>query len=285
MDVVGSKWFTGPMIVGCAGMEASSFGLEPVDCSTGNMGRKCEVIPPSSFEEVEAGLMKLLGLTAAQQPAAAELCAAYAEKASAHRSGRATPVAVAPANLWHELTRDLTYGLFVSRLADAHAETQPKTFAYRSDRHVLRTEDPHHSLETSNTFGKFAAVRANPEASLTACVQGKSRRLLPEEIDDEAVGLEEVYMSCWGRFAWRSDPNLAADGPISGASVSAVGEERWPERGEGGGGSCRVFDTPVVRAAVGEEEGRSALPGATLWDWLTKHGLHDNWTAAKARIL
>lgn len=36
-----------------------------------------------------------------------------------------------------------SYGMFVSRFADAHARVQPQTFAYRSDRHVLRTEDPH----------------------------------------------------------------------------------------------------------------------------------------------
>ena len=33
--------------------------------------------------------------------------------------------------------------MFVSRLADAHAAVQPRTYAYRSDRHVLRSEDPH----------------------------------------------------------------------------------------------------------------------------------------------
>ena len=34
--------------------------------------------------------------------------------------------------------------MFVTRLAEAHVRAgQPRTFVYRSDRHVLRSEDPH----------------------------------------------------------------------------------------------------------------------------------------------
>ena len=56
----------------------------------------------------------------------------YIVHAKAHRLGAAAVEAeLRPADVWHELTRDLTYGMFVSRVADAHARVQPQTFAYR----------------------------------------------------------------------------------------------------------------------------------------------------------
>ena len=83
-------------------------------------------------------------------------------------------------------------------------------------------QDPHHSLETSMTFGKFGGLRHNPAASLTACEQGASRKLAPEEVDDDAIRLEARYIRHWGNFAWRGDPNLDGGG---------VG---WPPAGAGG---------------------------------------------------
>ena len=56
----------------------------------------------------------------------------YIVHAKAHRLGAAAVEAeLRPADVWHELTRDLTYWMFVSRVADAHARVQPQTFAYR----------------------------------------------------------------------------------------------------------------------------------------------------------
>ena len=52
--------------------------------------------------------------------------------ASKHQQQSAAEEELSPAALWNELTRDLMYGLFASRLADAHAARQPATFAYRS---------------------------------------------------------------------------------------------------------------------------------------------------------
>ena len=41
------------------GAEASAWGLEPVDCRTGSMGRKGEVAPPETLADVEDGLSKV----------------------------------------------------------------------------------------------------------------------------------------------------------------------------------------------------------------------------------
>ena len=48
----------------------------------------------------------------------------------------------------------------------------------------------------------------------------------------------------------------------------------------GTGGETLVFDAPSCRAG-----GREALPGQALWGWLGKHGLHEAYARAKARIL
>ena len=122
------------------------------------------------------------------------------------------------------------------------------------------------------TFGKFGGLRHNPAASLTACEQGASRKLAPEEVDDDAIRLEARYIRHWGNFAWRGDPN------IDGGGAQAEGEARWPPRGAGG--ETLVFDAPSCRAG-----GREALPGQALWAWLGKHGLHEAYARAKARIL
>ena len=122
------------------------------------------------------------------------------------------------------------------------------------------------------TFGKFGGLRHNPAASLTACEQGASRKLAPEEVDDDAIRLEARYIRHWGNFAWGGDPNL------DGGGAQAEGEARWPARGADG--ETLVFDAPSCRAG-----GREALPGQALWGWLGKHGLHEAYARAKARIL
>ena len=100
-------------------MEASSYGLEPVDCTAGQMVPKGTALPPTSTDEVTAGLIRLLALDPSSDDdtnAAAELVARYAAHATAHRTARQpagatsqTEVELSPGDLWHELTRDLTY--------------------------------------------------------------------------------------------------------------------------------------------------------------------------------
>ena len=127
-----------------------------------------------------------------------------------------------------------------------------------------------------------------PPVSLTACVQGVSRQLAAAEITDEALTLEDRYISYWRNFAWTGDPNVAPAGrgsSNSGVSAAApmVASGRhvmWPARAAGGGGQVLVLDTPEPRAG-----GREALPGEILWQWFGSHGLHAAYAGAKARIL
>jgi hypothetical protein len=80
---------------------------------------KGTALPPTSTDEVTAGLIRLLALDPSSDDdtnAAAELVARYAAHATAHRTARQpagvtsqTEVELSPGDLWHELTRDLTY--------------------------------------------------------------------------------------------------------------------------------------------------------------------------------
>ena len=279
--------FSGPLIIGCAGAEAAHFGLEPVDCSTGQMAPKGEVSPPRSVLEVETGMAMLLGL---QLPAGLAvvrpLVQAYTAAAARHHSGHGdSSAAVAPETVWCELTRDLTYGMLATRFADAHAAAGMaatggtcKTWLYRSDRHVIEAEQPHHSLETSFTFGRFAACK-NSHVALTACVGGQTVPLSPEDISEEAVALEDDYIGYWAAFAWSGDPNGRPDG----------GEPRrrvvWRPRrvkGDDEAEATLVFGTPECRVAMGSD----AMPGArVMWGFLEREGLLGAYEEAKGKIL
>ena len=299
--------FSGPMIIGCAGAEAAHSGLEPVDCASGEMAPKGEVSPPGSLAEVEEGMAKLLGLPLPAGLARVRpLVQEYSAAAARHHSG-ADGAEVTAETLWCELTRDLTYGMLATRLADSHAAAAlgddmgadagagpagGRTWLYRSDRHVIRGERPHHSLETSFTFGRFAACK-HSQVALTTCVGGQLVDLSPGDISEEALALESDYIAYWAAFAWSGDPNGWHPGQgdhtgrhvvwrprqtmssISGGGVGAA-------EGEGEEEATLVFEAPECRMAFGPD----AMPGSrVLWSFLEREGLLGAYEAAKGRIL